>query len=74
MINSPPEVVGFSPNLDEHLVQMTLPLRPCTKVLGSFPSDLGREDRTKAVPPEPARTGRGDQRPQIRTHRLSEQK
>ena len=55
MINGPPEVVGFFSNLDEHLVRMPLPLRLCTKLLGSFPSDLGCEDRTKTVPPEPNR-------------------
>lgn len=53
VINSPPEVVGFTPNLHEHLVQVPLPLRPRAKLLGSFPSDLGCEDRTKTVPPEP---------------------
>ena len=53
MINSPTKVVGFAQNPHEHLVQVPLPLRPCTKLLGSFPSDLGCEDRTKTVPPEP---------------------
>ena len=55
MINSPPEIVGFAADLHKHLDQVPLPLRPCTKLLGSFPSDLGCEDRTKTVPPEPDR-------------------
>ena len=53
MVNSPPEVVGFTVNLYEHLVQMPLPIRMSTKLLNPFSSDLRGEQRSKAIPPKP---------------------
>ena len=48
LVNSPPEVVGFTVNLYEHLVQMPLPIRMSTKLLNPFSSDLRGEQRSKA--------------------------
>ena len=55
MINGPPEVVGFTPDLHEHFVQVPLPLRPGAQTLRPLPPDLGREHWPKTVPPEPDR-------------------
>ncbi len=55
MINRPPEVVGFAPNLDEHLVQVPLPLAVASALADAPFPDLGRGHRAEAVPPEPNR-------------------
>jgi hypothetical protein len=55
VIDSPPEVVGFAPNLDEHLVQVPLPLGIASALADAPFPDLGREHRAEAVPPKPNR-------------------
>ena len=55
VIYGAPQVVGFTVDLYEHLVQMPLPIRMSTKVLNPFSSDLGGEHRAEPVPPEPHR-------------------
>ena len=52
VINGPPEIVGFTVDFYEHLVQMPLLIRMSTKLLNPFLSDLGRKHRAKSVPPE----------------------
>ena len=53
VIYGAPQVVGFTVDLYEHLVQMPLPIRMSTKLLNPFSSDLSGKHRTKTVPPEP---------------------
>ena len=55
VIYGAPQVVGFTVDLYEHLVQMPLPIRMSTKLLNPFSSDLSGKHRTKTVPPEPHR-------------------
>jgi hypothetical protein len=55
VIDSPPEVVGFAPNLYEHLVQVPLPLGTASALADAPFPDLGREHRAEAVPPKPNR-------------------
>ena len=55
VIYGAPQVVGFTVDLYEHLVQMPLPIRMSTKVLNPFSSDLGGEHRAEPVPPKPHR-------------------
>jgi hypothetical protein len=50
-----PQVVGFTVDLYEHLVQMPLPIRMSPKVLNPFSSDLRGKHRAKSIPPEPHR-------------------
>jgi len=52
VIYSPPQVVRFSVDLHENLVQMSLPIRMCAKLLNPLPSDLHGEQWPKPVPPE----------------------
>jgi len=55
VINGPPEIVGFSVDFYEHLVQMPLPIRMSTKLLNPFLSDLCGKQRAEPVPPKPHR-------------------
>ena len=52
VIHCPPEIVGFTVDFYEHLVQMPLPIRMSAKVLNPFSSNLRRKHRPKSVPPE----------------------
>ena len=49
------EVVGFTVDLHEGLIQMPLPIRMSAKVLNPISSDLGGEHRAEPVPPKPHR-------------------
>jgi hypothetical protein len=52
VIHSSPNIVSFSVNPHEHLVQVPLPVGINSKLLDSPFTDLCREYRTKSVPPE----------------------
>ncbi len=54
VINSPPQVVRFATNPDEHLIEVPAPLRKRPMMNALFP-DRSREHGTEAVPPEPHR-------------------
>jgi hypothetical protein len=53
VIHGPPEIVGFSVDFYEHLVQMPLPIGMRTKFLNPSLSDLSRKHRAEPVPTEP---------------------
>jgi len=47
-----PQVVRFTVDLHQNLVQVLLPIRMSAKVLNPFSSDLRGKQRAKPVPPE----------------------
>ena len=55
VIYGAPQVVGFTVDLYEHLVQMPLPIRMSTKLLNPFSSDLSGKHQAEPVPPKPHR-------------------
>jgi len=52
MIDSPPEIAGLAVDLHEHLIQVPSPLDEAAHARNPLLSDLGREHRTKPVPPK----------------------
>ncbi len=55
MIDGAPKIVDLAVDANKHFVQMPAPLRPSTQMTCPLATDLGREDRTKTVPPIPHR-------------------
>ena len=53
MIDGAPKVVLDAVDLHEDFIQMPLPLSMLSHVGRTFRSDLSREDRPKAIDPEP---------------------
>ena len=55
VIHSPPKVVRIVFNLNEHLIQVPLPIQICAHLADPFLADLNSKQRAKAVPPKPNR-------------------
>ncbi len=52
MIHSPPKIVHLAVDLDEYLVQVSLPVRICVYLADHFIADLCGKYWAKSVPPK----------------------
>ncbi|CAM3247759.1 hypothetical protein SPAN111604_12980 [Sphingomonas antarctica] len=55
MIDGAPEVVGFSVNVHEHLIEVPAPQTKAAHSAHSLTTNVGGKHRPEPVPPEPVR-------------------